>query len=135
MTACVFCSIVAGSSPSWIVYQDDATVAFLDTAQATHGHTLVVPRLHVRDIWDISEDDAARTMRSVRRVAHLLRDRLGPLGVNIAHSSGRAAWQEVFHFHVHVVPRYGDDRLLPPWRSTSPNEETLAATHRAIAGT
>ena len=131
---CVFCAIVAGKTPSWTVYEDDATVAFLDIAQATPGHTLVVPRGHVPDIWSLSEDEAARIMRSVYRVSLMLSERLAPLGLNISQSNGRAAWQEVFHYHVHVVPRYGADQLVPPWRSTSPSPDTLAATQRRILG-
>jgi histidine triad (HIT) family protein len=107
-------------------------VAFLDIAQATPGQTLVVPRDHAVDIWSLSEDDAAGVMRVVHRVAKLLRARLKLLGLNVAQANGEAAWQEVPHYHVHLVPRYGDDALVLPWSSTSPGVETLAATHSQI---
>ncbi len=134
MDECIFCSIATGQAQFWRVYEDEATVAFLDIGQATPGHTLVVPRRHARDIWSLSEDEAARVTRTVHRVAFLLRDRLAPLGLNVTQSNGRAAWQDVFHYHVHVVPRYGNDALVPPWRSTSPSAETLSATQRQILG-
>jgi histidine triad (HIT) family protein len=129
---CIFCSIVEGRTRRWTVYEDEAAIAFLDAGQATPGHTLVVPRRHAADIWELSEDEAARTMRTVRRAAELLRDRLRPAGMNITQSNGAAAWQEVFHYHVHLVPRYGDDDLVPPWRSTSPTEAVLRETLERI---
>lgn len=101
--ACTFCSIVSGRAKAWRVYEDEISVAFLDIGQATVGHTLVVPRLHATDIWALTEDDAAAVMRSVHRVARLLRERLDAIQINLSQSNGRAAWQEVFHYHVHVV--------------------------------
>jgi histidine triad (HIT) family protein len=132
---CIFCSIVEGAAPSWRVYEDEAAVAFLDIGQVTPGHTLVVPRQHTPDIWSVTEDDAAAVMRTVHRVAAQLRDALQPLGLNVTQSNGAAAWQEVFHYHVHLVPRYDTDRLMPPWQQTSPSQEDLAEIHRrAIKG-
>lgn len=130
---CVFCSIVRGESRRWTVDEDEATVAFLDIGQATRGHTLVVPRAHAADIWEIGEEDAARTMRAVWRVAAILRDTLRPDGLTIVQSNGAAAWQEVFHYHVHLVPRYAGDGLVPPWRSTRPREDVLTDTLAQIA--
>jgi histidine triad (HIT) family protein len=135
VTDCTFCSIVEGTAPSWRIYDDDVTVAFLDIGQATPGHTLVVPRTHTRDIWSITEDEAAAVMRSVHRVAAQLRGTLLPLGLNVTQSNGSAAWQEIFHYHVHLVPRYGNDALAPPWRSTKPSPEDLAAVHQRATRT
>lgn len=129
---CIFCSIIEGNAPSWGLYEDDVAVAFLDIGQATPGHTLVVSRMHAADIWSLSEDEAASVMRSVHRVAAQLRHTLQPLGMNITQSNGPAAWQEVFHYHVHLVPRYGNDDLVPPWRPTRPSSEALAAVQRRI---
>jgi histidine triad (HIT) family protein len=131
---CIFCSIVAGAAPSWVVDQDDVAVAFLDISQATPGHTLVVPRRHAPDIWSLSADEAASVMRSVHRVAGRLRDTLQLAGMNITQSNGAAAGQEVFHYHVHLVPRYGGDVLAPPWRSGRAAPDVLAAVHRRILG-
>jgi histidine triad (HIT) family protein len=130
--ACTFCSIVAGDTPAWRVHEDEATVAFLDIGAATAGHTLVVPRRHAADIWELTEDDAAMVMRSVHHVAARLRRALEPAGLNVTQSSGAAAGQEVFHFHVHLVPRYEGDGLPLPWRSTHPRPEELEAIHQRI---
>jgi histidine triad (HIT) family protein len=132
---CTFCKLLAGQLPSWRVYEDADTVAFLDKGQFTRGHTLVVPRRHAEDIWALSVEEAQAVMRTVHGVAHLLRDKLGLLGLNIVQSNGTAAWQDVFHYHVHLIPRYGDDGLRPLWRSTSPSEEQLSAIQRQIVET
>jgi histidine triad (HIT) family protein len=129
---CTFCRILEGSLPSWRVYEDEHTVAFLDKGQVTRGHTLVVPRRHAEDIWALSEDEARTVMRTVHRVARLLRDKLGPRGLNVTQANGTAAWQEVFHYHVHLIPRYGDDVFRPPWRSTSPSLEQLRDVHQQL---
>jgi histidine triad (HIT) family protein len=131
---CIFCSIVAGNAKSWRVYEDDACVAFLDIGQATPGHCLVVPRQHVPDLWALTADQAADAMRAVHAVAHVLRDRLQVPGLNVTQSNGRVAWQDVFHYHVHLIPRYGDDGLVPPWRPTRPGEAELDAVLARISG-
>ena len=131
---CTFCKIVEGSLPSWRVYEDEHTVAFLDKGHATRGHTLVVPRRHAADIWALSEEQALAVMRSVHRVARLLRERLDLRGLNIAQANGVAAWQEIFHYHVHLIPRYGNDRFSPPWRSTFPSDEQKSEIQRQILG-
>ena len=128
MTDCIFCQIIADESPAYIVAEDDHTVAFLDRGQATEGHTLVVPRTHAADIWAISEDDAAAVMVMAKRVAHLLDRRLAPDGLNLTQSNRPAGWQDVFHFHLHVIPRWADDDLVPPWRPTGPSDEQLSTT-------
>src|SRR5690349_19496351 len=97
---CTFCRIVSGLLPSWSVYEDENSVAFLDKAQVTRGHMLVVSRQHAEDIWALSEDEARAVMRTVHRVARLLREKLPLAGLNITQANGRAAWQEVFHYHV-----------------------------------
>jgi histidine triad (HIT) family protein len=131
---CTFCKILEGSLPSWRVYQDEGTVAFLDKGHATRGHTLVVPRRHAADIWALSEAEARAVMVSVHRVASLLRDRLGLRGLNVTQANGAAAWQDVFHYHVHLIPRYGDDDFRPPWRSTFPSAEQFSEIQRQILG-
>jgi len=129
---CTFCRILEGALPSWRVYEDEHTVASLDKGQVTRGHTLVVPRRHAEDIWALSEDEARDVMRSVHRVARVLRDKLGPLGMNVTQANGRAAWQEVFHYHVHLIPRYGGDGFNPPWRSTRPSQEQMREVHERL---
>ena len=113
---CIFCKIVAGELPAEIVDADERTVSFMDINPATRGHALVIPRAHSEDLFTVSGEDLAATMSSARRLAERMRDTIHPDGFNILNSCGRAAWQTVFHFHLHVVPRYHDDPLELPWR-------------------
>ncbi|MBK9178401.1 MAG: HIT domain-containing protein [Acidimicrobiales bacterium] len=124
----MFCQIASGVAAAYIVAEDERTVAFLDRGQATVGHTLVVPRLHAADIWDIRETEAAAVMVMAKRVAQLLDERLSPEGLSLTQSNRPAGWQDVFHFHLHVIPRWRGDGLVPPWRPTRPSDSQLAAT-------
>lgn len=117
---CIFCAIVEGRAPSRVVYQDDDAVAFLDINPIVEGHTLVVPRRHARDLHDCPPEDLAATARAAQAVARLLVDRLGADGVNLLQASGAAAWQTVFHLHLHVLPRRLGDLPFPfPQRGAS----------------
>ena len=124
---CIFCAIASGEGPAEIVDSDDQTVAFLDINPATRGHSLVIPRAHAVDLFDISEDDLLATIGAARRLARRMRETIEPDGVNILNAAGRAAWQSVFHFHFHVIPRYHDDPLQLPWRPGPVDLSVLAA--------
>ena len=120
---CPFCEIAAGRSDQEIVYAGNGLVAFLCEPPATWGHTLIVPSTHKQDIWSIEPDEAASVMSLARRLAHAMRDELGATGVNLRQNSGGVAGQDVFHFHLHVVPRYEGDTVqpgcvwgMPPWQ-------------------
>ena len=128
MPDCIFCRIVAGEAHAHVVAEDARTMAFLDRGHATEGHTLVVSRSHASDLWEISEEDAAAVMVMAKRVAHTLEQRLAPDGLNLMQSNRPAGWQDVFHFHLHVIPRWSGDGLVPPWRPKRPSDEQLAAT-------
>jgi histidine triad (HIT) family protein len=106
---CIFCEIVRGSSPVSWVYQDDTVVAFMDIQPITQGHMLVVPREHAVLMTDINETAAMRTFRVARKLAGVARHTLGASGINIIVMDGEAAYQDVPHFHVHVIPRYPRD--------------------------
>jgi histidine triad (HIT) family protein len=112
---CLFCGIVAGDVPAQIVDSDEHTVAFMDINPATRGHALVVPRRHSTDLMDVSDDDLAYTMAAARRLARRMDETLEPDGFNILNSTRPAAWQTIFHYHLHVIPRYEDDPLKLPW--------------------
>ena len=112
---CVFCKIIAGTIPSFKLYEDSATFAFLDINPAARGHTLVVPRIHAATAFDMNEEQFSATMSGVWRVANLLKQRLNPEGLTLIQSNGAAAWQDVFHLHVHLIPRYQGDDLVRPW--------------------
>jgi histidine triad (HIT) family protein len=124
---CLFCGIVAGDVPAQIVGSDDYTVAFMDINPATRGHALVVPREHSADLIDVSDDDLQRTMLAARRLALRMQAALDPDGFNILNSCGRAAWQTIFHFHLHVIPRYDDDPLKLPWIPRGGEPDEIAA--------
>lgn len=126
---CIFCKIVAGELPSLVVAEDERTVAFLDVNPATPGHTVVVPREHHPDLLTIDAGTLAATMATAKRVAGLVTDRLDAVGVNLLNNCGAQAWQTVFHFHVHVVPRYADDPLRLPWIPSPGDGDQIAATH------
>lgn len=131
---CPFCGIVAGDVPGQIVDSDKHTVAFMDISPATRGHALVVPREHSADLMEISDSDLERTSVAARRLAARMREVLEPDGFNILNSCGPAAWQTVFHFHVHVVPRYDDDPLKLPWVPRSGDEREIATIAARIRG-
>jgi histidine triad (HIT) family protein len=113
---CLFCKIVAGEIPATRVREDARTVAFMDINPATRGRLLVVPRKHATDLLEIPHEDLAACMAAAQELAGRQRERLGAVGINLLNSCGAAAWQTVFHFHVHVIPRYEDDPLRLPWR-------------------
>lgn len=131
---CIFCKIVAGELPSRIVDEDERTLAFMDIAPATRGHALVIPRRHARDLLEIEPEDLQATIAAAQRLARRMGERLGADGVNLLNSCGPAAWQTVFHFHVHVIPRYADDPLRLPWVPSPGDPDAIAAAAQELAG-
>jgi len=123
---CLFCRIVSRELPSERVDEDDRTVAFLDINPWTRGHALVIPRTHSKNLYEIEGDDLDATLRSAQRLAVRMRDVLDCDGVNLLNSCEPAAWQTVFHFHVHVIPRFEDDPLRLPGAPGEPDEGELA---------
>ncbi|MDH6217603.1 HIT family protein [Streptomyces pseudovenezuelae] len=117
---CSFCLIAQGRSEAEVVFESSENVAFLPLNPATLGHTLVVPRKHVRDLWDLESGSAKSLMESTLRVAHGLRIALKPQGLNLINSSGSAATQTVFHLHMHLVPRWDGDRVGDIWPPKRP---------------
>ena len=128
---CVFCAIVAGTAAAHRVYEDDSVVAIMDIHPAITGHVLVIPKEHALDLWHIAPADASKVMVASVQVAHMLRRALRPDGINLVHATGRAAWQSVFHFHLHLVPRREGDGMVPPWSLDQPRAEE--AILRAVA--
>lgn len=119
MKDCIFCKIVSGELRSWKVHEDDNTLAFFDIAQANKYHTLVIPKKHYVDIYEIPENVLKEVITATKKVALLYREKLGIDNVQIIQSSGHHAQQDVFHIHFHIVPRHANDRLNVPWRSNS----------------
>jgi histidine triad (HIT) family protein len=112
---CIFCKILAGDLPATIVDEDERTISFMDIAPATRGHALVIPRVHSADLLSIAREDLLAVVLAAQRLALRAKERLGADGVNLLNSCGAVAWQTVFHFHVHVIPRYSGDPLRLPW--------------------
>ena len=126
-TDCIFCKIIAGELPATKVHEDERTIAFMDINPGTRGHLLVIPRTHSRDLLEIDPEDLAAVARTGQVMAQRVSDRLGAAGVNLLNSCGKAAWQTVFHFHLHVIPRYEDDPLKLPWAPGPGDPDEIAA--------
>jgi histidine triad (HIT) family protein len=124
---CIFCKIIAGELPGEIVDSDERTVSFMDINPATRGHALVIPRAHAVDLLDIDPEDLAACSRAAQRLARRAKDALGAEGINLVNACGEAAWQTVFHFHIHVVPRYQGDPLELPWVPRPGDAQEIAA--------
>ena len=129
---CLFCKIVAGELPATIVEEDERTVCFMDIAPSTRGHALVVPREHSADLLSIEPDDLAAVNLAAQRIAVRVKDRLGADGVNLMNSCGAVAFQTVFHFHLHVIPRYEGDGLRLPWVPAPGDADEIAAAAQEL---
>ena len=123
MSDCIFCKIVRGELPSFKVYEDEHVLAFLDINPVNPGHTLVIPKKHSTDIFEIDEEAWGHVMQTSKRIAHALESALSPTGVNLTMNNRAGAGQVVFHAHVHVMPRLPKDgRKLWPGRPYGTNE-------------
>lgn len=129
---CIFCKIIAGELPATIVEQTERTVSFMDINPATRGHALVVTRAHTQDLLSIDAEDLNQVALGAQRLARRARERLGADGVNLVNSCGAAAWQSVFHFHIHVVPRYRGDPLQLPWIPAPGDPAEIAAAAQEL---
>lgn len=132
---CIFCAIVSGDLPSSVVYEDDATLAFMDIMPITTGHLLVIPKQHATYLADMPGDVGGRVMETAMRCAAAVRASEIPTdGVNLFLADGEVAGQEIFHVHLHVVPRTaGDGFRLALQYPPSPERETLDDHAVAIA--
>ena len=123
---CLFCKIVAGDIDAQKIDEDEHTIAFMDINPWTRGHALVIPREHTPNLYEIPDDQLARTSAAAKRLALRMKERLECDGINLINSCEAAAWQTVFHFHVHVIPRYDDDPLQLPTRPQEGDPEEIA---------
>ena len=134
MNDCLFCGIVDGSVPSQTVHSDERTVSFMDINPATPGHALVVPRQHSTDLMDVDPEDLTACAVAAQRLAKRMEEALKPAGFNLLNACRAAAWQTVFHFHLHVIPRYEDDPLQLPWIPRGGPEDEIAAIAAQLRG-
>jgi histidine triad (HIT) family protein len=125
MNDCVFCRIVAQQIPATVVYEDEATLAFMDIGQVNPGHVLVACKAHVENIYDLADAQAAAVFRSAVRVARAIRAAFNPPGLSVYQANGKPAGQTVFHFHLHVLPRHDADGMQLVWPVNNPPREKL----------
>lgn len=130
---CIFCKIVAGGIPSFKVYEDDYALAFLDINPIAKGHTLVMPKIHVKKISELEAEDLSGLMAALQKVTRAIEDSIGPEGLNIFVNQGEAAGQIVPHLHIHIVPRAKDDGLKVPTAKVEMTEEGFKEISKKIA--
>lgn len=114
MENCIFCKIINGDIPSAKVYEDENVYAFLDISQVTKGHTLVIPKMHKENLFDLTLDMAGPIFESVKQVADAIQKAYSPKGLNLLNNNGEAAGQTVFHYHIHLIPRYSSEDGFHP---------------------
>jgi histidine triad (HIT) family protein len=123
--ASIFSRIVRGEIPAAKVYEDDLTLAFLDINPASRGHTLVISKQELPGLLDLSPELLAAVAHTTQRVARALSAVLQPDGFNVIQNNGAAAGQTVFHYHVHIIPRWSGDGALAPWRPGQVSAEEI----------
>jgi histidine triad (HIT) family protein len=131
---CIFCKIGAGDLPAHKVQEDEHTIAFMDLNPWTRGHALVVPRRHSRNLYEVEDEDLEHAAVASKRLALTMRERLKCDGVNLLNCCEAAAWQTVFHTHIHVIPRYDGDPLQLPVRPREAEQDELAAVAAGLRG-
>ena len=129
---CIFCKIVNGEIPSKKVYEDENVIAILDISQATKGHTLVIPKKHIESIFDLDDQTGRDLFEAVIKTTNILKNKLGFKDVNLLNNNGSLAGQVVNHYHIHIIPRYGNDECYFKESPHEPNFEELASLRKQI---
>ena len=129
---CIFCHIVKGLSPSRVLLENEHCLAFLDIAPAGKGHTLVIPKKHSVDIFDTSSETLSEVMSMTKKVSQLLEIKINPEGLSLFQMNRTVGGQTVFHFHMHVIPRWRGDSLIDPWVETLASDEELNKVHSEL---
>lgn len=131
---CIFCKIANGQIPSCTVYEDDMFRVILDIAPAAKGHALILPKEHYDNLWELGADETAKVLEIAAKVSKAQKKALGCDGVNLLQNNGTAAGQSVFHFHMHLIPRYDEDNAMIPWKTLSYEEgEAVKVCEKIIA--
>jgi histidine triad (HIT) family protein len=118
MSDCIFCKIINGEIPSAKVYEDEDVYAFLDISQVTKGHTLVIPKAHHANVYELPEDVAGKLFAVIPKITNAVKKAYNPIGLNLLNNNGEAAGQTVFHYHLHIIPRYGEgDGFGAVWKT------------------
>lgn len=132
MTSCVFCRIVAKEIPAAVVHEDELTIAFMDAGQVNPGHVLVAVKSHKENLYELDDAQAGALLRSAARVARAVRGAFNPPGLSVYQANGKPAWQTVFHYHMHLVPRHENDGMALTWPAKNPPREKLGEYAQAI---
>ncbi|MCH5263590.1 MAG: HIT family protein [Lachnospiraceae bacterium] len=133
-TNCIFCKIANGEIPSKTLYEDDNFRVILDLGPATKGHALILPKEHYANLHELPEETAGEVMKLAKRMADRMKERLGCEGLNLVQNNGDLAGQTVFHFHMHMIPRYQADGQKIGWRPGELTEEELEEIKNTIVG-
>ncbi|MDY3110447.1 MAG: HIT family protein [Lachnospiraceae bacterium] len=131
---CIFCKIAAGEVPSKTIYEDEKYRVILDLGPATRGHALILPKNHYANLFELPEEDAKEVICLAKKMATIMKDKLGCDGFNLVQNNGEAAGQTVFHFHMHLIPRYENDGQEIGWKPGSPSQDELEEIKKQIAG-
>ena len=129
---CIFCKLANGEIPTLSLYEDDDFKVIFDAAPATDGHALILPKNHFRNIYDIDEDTVAKAYKLAKKLAAVMTDVFGADGFNILQNSNECAGQTVFHYHIHLIPRYNDQDPIFGWSHGEQDEEKLKAAIEKI---
>ena len=133
MSDCLFCKIINGEIPSTKVYEDEHVFAFMDIMPLTKGHTLLIPKTHCKDLFEMPEDVAANLYKAAPKVANAIKTAFNPVGLNTVNNNGAPAGQTVFHYHLHLIPRYDEtDGLKVEWSSKQPEMSEIIALGEQI---
>ena len=125
MSNCVFCRIVAKEIAAGVVYEDQHSIAFMDAGQVNPGHVLVAAKAHVENLYELDDAQAGALLRTAARVARAIRAAFKPQGLSVYQANGKAAWQTVFHYHMHLLPRHEGDGMALSWPAKNPPREKL----------
>lgn len=129
---CIFCKIAHGEIPSATVYEDEDFRAILDLSPASAGHVLIITKQHYRDILELDDCTTAKVLALAKKIGTAMKDSLGCPGFNIVQNNGIEAGQTVFHFHMHVIPRYGDGTVMVTWEPQTADASALKQIAESI---
>lgn len=129
---CIFCKIIAGEIPSHTLFEDEEFKVILDAGPATKGHALILPKNHYANLYELPEDKAADVMRLAKRMMTAMTEKLHCDGFNIVQNNGKVAGQTVFHFHMHLIPRYENDGEILKYIAGEPSQEELEQIKKTI---
>ena len=124
---CIFCKLANGDIPTNNVYEDDTFTVIMDASPATKGHCLILPKDHYANIYELDEEVAGKAFRLAKKLATMMTEKLDCDGFNIVQNNGETAGQTVFHFHMHLIPRYKDDNQRIGWEPTDPSADDQKA--------